>query len=272
MTTLVRDLMRRGLVTCARETRLGEAAALLTQHRVHALVVVDEAGAPAGLLSDFDLLAGEWLSADDESLAAMRRMTAGELMSSPLNTVDGSQPIRAAAELMRSQGFHRLIVSEGGALAGVISMSDFVAHLAAQEPLERATVGDVMSSVVLVCREETPALEVARGLTDSRFRSVVVLDFAGRLQGVISGRDLLACVDGQDCAAMTAGQIMHPASTIQRTATLRQAAQQMIEHHLHRLVVVEADLSHGLPLGIISTYDIVNEMARPGSVWRSSAP
>jgi len=267
VTTLVRDLMRPGLITCARGTSLGEAAALLTRHRVHAVVVVEEGGAPVGLLSDFDLLAGEWLSADAEGLAAMRRMTAGEMMSSPLNTIEGSQPIRAAAEHMRSQGIHRLIVSEAGALVGVISMSDFVAHLAAQEPLQRATVGDVMSFVVLICREETPALEVARGLTDSRFRSVVVLDFAGRLQGVISGWDFLACVNGKDCGAMTAGQLMHPASTIRRTATLRQAAQQMIENHLHRLVVIDADASHGLPIGIISSYDIVNEMARPGSVW-----
>src|SRR3972149_3948039 len=121
--------MRPGLITCAKGTSLGEAAALLTQHRVHALVVVDEGGAPVGLLSDFDLLAGEWLSADTESLATMRQMTAGELMSSPLNTVDGSQPVRAAAEHMRSQGFHRLIVPEGGALVGVVSLSDFGAHL-----------------------------------------------------------------------------------------------------------------------------------------------
>jgi CBS domain-containing protein len=260
--------MRPGLVTCARGTSLGEAAALLTEHRVHALVVVDEAGVPVGLLSDFDLMAGEWLSADAESLAAMRRMTAGELMSAPLNTIDAGQPISAAAAYMRQRGFHRLIVTESGAPLGVISMSDFVAHLAAQETLERATVGDVMSYVVLVCREETPALEVARGLTDSRFRSVVVLDFAGRLRGIVSGWDFLSCFDGGDCGALTAGQLMHPASTIERTATLRHAAQQMIEHHLHRLVVVEADMSHGLPVGIISSYDIVNEMARPGSVWR----
>ena len=59
MTTFVRDLMRRGLFTCPHSTSLGEAAALLTHHRVHALVVLDEAGRPAGLLSDFDLLAGE---------------------------------------------------------------------------------------------------------------------------------------------------------------------------------------------------------------------
>ena len=47
MTTLVRDLMRSGLITCAKVISLGEAAALLTRHRVHALVVVDDAGRAA---------------------------------------------------------------------------------------------------------------------------------------------------------------------------------------------------------------------------------
>ena len=269
MTTLVRDLMRSGLITCAKEVSLGEAAALLTRHRVHALIVVDDAGRPAGLLSDFDLLAGEWLSADAESLAAMRRMTAGELMSSPLNTIESDRPIRAAAERMRDRGLHRLIVTESGVPVGVLSLSDFVAHLAAQEPPERATVADVMSYVMLVCHEETPALEVARGLTDSRFRSVVVVDGAGRLRGMISVGDFLGCVDGESCAGKSAGQIMHRASTIRPGLTLQQAATQMIEHHLHRLVVVASESSDALPLGIISSYDIVNEMARPGSVWRA---
>jgi CBS domain-containing protein len=269
MTTLVRDLMRSGLITCARGLSLGEAAALLTRHRVHALIVVDDGGQPAGLLSDFDLLAGEWLSADAEGLAAMRRMTAGELMSTPLNTIEADQPLRAAADLMRDQALHRLIVTDGGTPVGVLSQSDFVAHLAAQEPQERATVGDVMSSVTLVCREETPALEVARGLTDSRFRSVVVVNAAGRLRGMISVGDFLGCLDDGACAGKTAAQIMHRASTVPRDATLQQAATQMIEHHLHRLVVVDPDSPEALPLGIISSYDIVNEMARPGSVWRA---
>lgn len=269
MTTLVRDLMRPGLITCPKGISLGEAAARLTKNRVHALVVVDEAGKPAGLLSDFDLLAGEWLSGDAESLATMRRMTAGELMSAGLNTIDAGQPIRAAADRMRQEGLHRLIVTERGEPTGVISLSDFVAHLAAQEPIERASVRDVMSYVMLVCREETPALEVARGLTDSRFRSVVVVDAAGRLRGLISVWDFLDCIDGESCAGKTASQLMQTASTIRHDATLQQAAKQMIEQHLHRLVVVGPQAAEALPLGIISSVDIVNEMARPGSVWRS---
>jgi CBS domain-containing protein len=269
MTTLVRDLMHHGLITCSQGLSLGDVAAQLTRQRVHALVVVDEAGKAVGVISDFDLLAGEWLSADAESLATMRRMTAGELMSAGLNAIDAGQPIRAAADRMQQEGLHRLIVTEQGAPVGVISLSDFVAHLAAQEPIERATVHDVMSHVMLVCREETPALEVARGLTDSRFRSVVVVDAAGRLRGVISVWDFLGCIDREACVGKTAAYLMHPASTIRPEATLQQAAKQMIEKHLHRLVVVGPQGAEALPLGIISSYDIVTEMARPGSVWRA---
>jgi predicted transcriptional regulator len=57
----VRDLMHGGLITCSRETRLGQAAALIAQHGIHALIVADDAGSPLGVLSDTDLLAAEWL-------------------------------------------------------------------------------------------------------------------------------------------------------------------------------------------------------------------
>ena len=269
MSTLVRDRMRRGLITCPLATSLGGVAALLTENRVHAVIVVDGDGKAVGLLSDFDLLAGEWLSADPESLATMRKMTAGELMSSPINTIDVGELVAAAAAHMRRQGVHRLVVTESGDPVGVISMSDLVAHLAAQEPLGRATVGDVMSHVMLVCRPETPAFDLARGLTDSRFRSVLVLNDAGRLIGLISGWDLLACIDGDDCAGKTAVDLMHPVFKIRRQASLHEAASEMVRHHRHRLVVVDSDEDEAPPVGVISSYDIVNEMGRPDSIWRS---
>lgn len=94
---LVRDLMHRGLVTCPPETRLGDAASLLVRHRVHALVVADSEGRPLGVLSDTDLLAGEWLSTDGEGLAVMLGMTAGELMTAPPETIDVDAPAGEAA-------------------------------------------------------------------------------------------------------------------------------------------------------------------------------
>jgi CBS domain-containing protein len=42
----------------------------------------------------------------------------------------------------------------------------------------------------------------------------------------------------------------------------------MIKNHHHRLVVVDRDDPQAFPLGIISSFDIVAEMARPGSIWQ----
>jgi CBS domain-containing protein len=62
---------------------------------------------------------------------------------------------------------------------------------------------------------------------------------------------------------------MHEALTIHPGASLREAADKMIEHHHHRLIVVDPNQEHGIPLGAISSFDIVAEMAQPGSVWQA---
>src|SRR4030042_5182972 len=121
MTRLVRDLMHRGLITCRQDAALGTVAVMLTQHHVHALVVVDRDRRPIGLISAFDLLAGEWLSADSESLAVMRKLTAGDLMSHPIASVEANTPLTDAARQMLEKDISRLMVTEDGKTAGKIA-------------------------------------------------------------------------------------------------------------------------------------------------------
>jgi len=68
---------------------------------------------------------------------------------------------------------------------------------------------------------------------------------------------------------MTVSDIMHPALTIPITASLREAADKLIENHYHRLIVIDPNNPDAFPLGVISSFDIVAEMARPGSVWQA---
>ena len=267
MTTRVRDLMHPGLITCRPDTTLGQVALMLTHHHIHSLIVADRDGRPVGILTDFDLLAAEWLSIDAESLEAMRKMTAGELMTAPVGTIEAAASAHEAAERMRLEGIHRLLVTEKGRPAGVISISDVVAGMAVTHPVRRGMVEDVMSRAMLVCRDDTPLPSVARGMTDARYRSVLIVDPAGKPVGVISGLDLLAYCTEEGCREATAAQVMHAALTIHPGASLRQAADKMIENHYHRLVVIDPDHPDSMPLGIISTFDIVAEMAQPGSVW-----
>src|SRR5512143_585336 len=135
MTKLVRDLMHRGLITCHQNAALGQVAVLLTQHHVHALVVVDRDNRPVGIMSDYDLLAGEWLGADNDSLATMRKLCAGDLMSYPILSIEADAPLNEAAKLLVEKDVNRLLVTEKGKAIAMISGSDFVASIAKAEQL-----------------------------------------------------------------------------------------------------------------------------------------
>ncbi|MGA2821726.1 MAG: CBS domain-containing protein [Anaerolineales bacterium] len=267
MDKTVRDLMHRGLITCPADAPLGQVAQLLDHHHIHSLLVADGTGRPVGILTDFDLLAGEWLSINSESLAAMRKMTAGELMTTPLNKVKAELSACEAAGLMRRQGVSRLVVEEGGQPVGVISVSDLVEGMVQERDLERRSVADVMSRCMLICREETPLHVVARGMTDAHYRSVIVVDSQGRPLGVVSGLDMLVFCESQE-VDRTAGEAMHPMLTVRSNASLREAANKMIQHHHHRLVVIDPHEAETIPLGVISSFDIVEEMAQPSSAWQ----
>ena len=269
MTKLVRDLMHPGVLTCRPNAALGQVAVLLTQHHVHALIVADRDGRPLGVISDYDLLAGEWLAVDPESLAAMRKLTAAELMSCPIDTIEAGMTLAEAAHTLIEKDVNRLLVTENGIPVGVISISDFVSSIAKEEKPRRETVADVMSDAILVCRGKTPLISAARTMTQAGWRSVLVVDAKGKPQGVVSGKDLMPFVENGIDEKLSVQDVMHPALTIDINASLRAAADLMIQKHHHRLIVIDQDDPQAFPLGIISSYDIVAEMARPGSIWQT---
>jgi CBS domain-containing protein len=268
MKKYVRDLCHPGLHTCNADATLGQVASLLAQYHVHALVVVDRDNHPQGIISDYDLLAGEWLSSEPQGLATMRRLTAGELMSSPIESVESDTPLKSAANILVEKDIQRLLVTEKGEPVGIISTSDFVSSIAREEKPRRETVADVMSDAILVCRDKTPLTSAARTMTQAGWRSVLVVDAKGKPEGVVSGKDLLPYVVNGIDENMTVSDIMHPPLTIDIHAPLQAAANLMIQKHHHRLVVIDQHDLQAFPLGIISSFDIVAEMARPDSIWQ----
>jgi CBS domain-containing protein len=259
--------MHAGLITCSQETRLGEAASLMARHGVHALIVADDAGLPLGVLADTDLLAAEWLSIDEQSLATMQSITAGELMTTPVASIDVDASVEKAAAGMRGEHVARLIVEEDGRAVGVIATSDFVRNLA-RKSSERDSVAQVMSWGIVTCMEQTPLRAAARAMSERHSRSIAVVDGRGACLGVLSGFDLLAAyrTNGLDG---TVSNFMHPPITVSPDASLREAADLMLKHEIHRLVVVDPRNANQVPIGVISTSDVVAEMAAPDSIWQS---
>lgn len=262
--TSVRDVMHVGLISCGPEACMREIAVMLIEHRVHAIVVVDADGEVLGLVADSDLLAGEWLATDEDSLASMRAMTAGELMTAPVVTIAAGDSVEEAAVVLHRDRLSRLVVTEGERPVGVVASSDLVARLAGL-PTERRVVTDVMSRGFLICREGTTIAAAARSMQQRRSRSLVVVAADGTAVGIVTGRDLLPLPSGA-VEASTVDLLMHTPFTIAPTASLREAADRMLGLEVHRLLVVaEGDT---VPLGLISTTDIVAEMAGPSGPWQ----
>jgi CBS domain-containing protein len=269
MIQTISDLMHKGLMTCTPDTSLGRVAAMLDENHIHALLVAEQPETPLGIISDFDLLAGEWLSVDEKSLETMRSLTARDLMTSPIETVEIDTPVEETVKRMDEKDIHRLLVTENGRPVGIISLSDFVAGIAAQEASRRETVGDVMSGTFLVCRESTPVLSAARTMTQTGWRSIIVVNSKGRLRGILTRRDLLRLAGHLVEESMVVGQLINRSLlTTDVHSSLQQAADLMIQNHRHRVIVVDQEDPESFPLGVISSMDIVAAMGRPNSIWR----
>jgi CBS domain-containing protein len=268
MNRSVRDVMRPGVLSVPKSLTLAEVTRRLVEQDVHALFVSDDDGAVIGVISDIDLLAGEWLFTDEGSLSVMRSITAAELMSTPVSSVEISESLEGVAERMRREDIRRLLVTDHSQPVGVVSVSDIVRALGAQEVVRR-TVREVMSSVIVTCRLETLLHAVARGMSERHSRSVVVVDAKGSPQGIITGSDLLEFAGEGKIEGVTAADVMHEPVTISPDDNLRVAANMMIRQHRHRLLVIDPGDPNAMPLGLISTSDIMHEMAQPGSAWQS---
>jgi CBS domain-containing protein len=119
------SIATRPAVVCTPRTTLADVAALLRDHRVGCVVVVDDDQRPVGICTDRDLvvraLADRW-PAETPVAAAM---TEGVL------ALDLTSPVAEAAEAMERRGVRRVPVLDAhGRVAGVASLDDLVRSLA----------------------------------------------------------------------------------------------------------------------------------------------
>jgi CBS domain-containing protein len=122
----VSDAMHHGILACSPEAPLGEVAAIMATHRVHAVAVTDEAGSrPVGVVSDLDVVAA--IAAGDELVA--REAAATEPLS-----VSANERLDRAAQLMAEHGVAHLVVLDpaDGHPVGVLATSDVASIYAAE--------------------------------------------------------------------------------------------------------------------------------------------
>lgn len=108
MDRIIRDFMRRGVVTCGVDANAAEVARIMLDNDVSALVVIDERLNACGVISKTDLIG---YYGKDLSL-----ITAEDIMTSEILTVSPETLVHEAVQLMLERRVHQLvIVTKGGA-------------------------------------------------------------------------------------------------------------------------------------------------------------
>ncbi len=119
---LVKDVMTSPVITVDESASVREVASLMDQHKVGCIIVTGKDEKPLGIVTERDLVTR--VLAKNLQLS---NLTAKEVMTSPLITVDPDETLSEAARRMSQLNIRRLGVMYKGSLIGIISSKDILA-------------------------------------------------------------------------------------------------------------------------------------------------
>ena len=121
------EICNREVVFVQRDTTIREAAQLMRQYHVGALVVVDHGKSkPLGLVTDRDLVVEVLATGLDAAV-----ITVGDIMLSEAATIAEHSGVFETIRYMRDKAVRRLPVVDGqGDLVGIVSLDDLLSLLA----------------------------------------------------------------------------------------------------------------------------------------------
>ena len=128
-------------------------------------------------------------------------------------------------------------------------------------------IRDVMTRGVETVSPNTPVKEITERMASQHLSGVAVIGVQGDMLGFISEMDIVKVLHKPDLKQLTAEDVMSSLLiAIAPDATLGRAAKIMGEEHIHRLLIL-SEKGVGAsqrPVGILSTSDIVREVAKAG--------
>ncbi|MEV4805329.1 CBS domain-containing protein [Nonomuraea sp. NPDC049421] len=153
---LVREVMSSPAVTVRHDDPVRRAVRVLHGHDITAAPVVDDEGRLVGVVSELDLLRGEF---EPDPRATVRPVAASaeplprrimDVMTRDIVTVTGTTDVTVAIDLMVRQRVKSLPVVDGRRIVGMLSRRDLMAMLA-------RTDEDLRRAVEAALREQFPA-------------------------------------------------------------------------------------------------------------------
>ncbi len=203
----IQSVMTKPAISVGPDVPLREVAAILLDHRISGLPVVDDAGTVLGVVSEADFLVKEQgpsgiphrrlarirgeSGASRSRLAKLVATTAGEAMTSPATTVPSRTRISEAAGIMTTQGINRLPVVDDGQLVGIVTRADLVrAYVRSDAELARTIRDDVLLRILwldpaLFTVDVTNGVAAISGRVELRSTAEMVEGAVGMVPGLV---------------------------------------------------------------------------------------
>ena len=193
MASPLRSAIRRGPVTLPDTASVRQALELMKARRIGSIVLVDAGGAPSGIFTQTDVLNRVALAAGPLDRAV------AEVMTPEPATLQATDPVFKAAQLMARKGFRHVLVVEGTRLLGVISERDLfgLQRLSMQglrKDIGRAEDVDALAFTAREVRELATTM-LAQGVATEQ-----LTQFVSALNDAVTGRAIELAMRTHDVA------------------------------------------------------------------------
>ena len=243
----IREIVHAGVLSCAPETPVSEAARRMVEAQCSS-IVVESAGSIVGIWTEQDALGL------DISNAELFQSAIAQFMSAPVKTLAIDTGIGEAALRFREEGVrHFLVIDAAGAPCGIISQSDIVINQGIEYFIALREISAVFNERHVVASGTQPIQEAVREMKRSRLDAVVV-SCAERGYGILTERDVVRLISTGRSMGSVGDLASYPLVTLPITASLYHARKQFVDKRIRHLGVTDGD---GELRGLITFADIL---------------
>jgi CBS domain-containing protein len=263
----VNKAMRRQVITLPQDKTVGHGINSIIKYKVNALLVVDGAQQPLGVVSKTDIMGAYYAGLEIDSPLEY-------IMVSPPLFCSAEDSLETALEQMRTNKIYRLYVTDNssGEVVGALAYPDIVgllyqycrqceySHLSKKKHpeesdcVQRFKVRELMSQGVKSLALHESLNTVMEALSAYRFGAMLISEVDGLPRGVISKTDLALAYKRGVSPLEEAEKIMSaPVHTCDADSLLEEAIKQMIVEDIHRLFVHEGHQQN--LVGVLSLSD-----------------
>jgi CBS domain-containing protein len=114
------------------------------------------------------------------------------------------------------------------------------------------------------CYPDTPLVDAVKKMVTEDVSCIVVIDHDGYLAGIITRNDVVrGYLENDDWQSVPIGKYMtESVITVAPEDLLNTVAHLLLEHHIHRVVVVREENGKPKPVAVVSDTDLIYHMMK----------